>query len=937
MFEALQSKWKEFLLRMFDIRVGEFRRVWLMQLNVFLLILALWIIKPVVNAQFISRVGIDKLPLVFLLVALTALVVSTGYSRLLHRWPLNRVINRTYLISLVGLLSFAILMQTHLFQNWMAYIFYIGVALFGLVTTSQFWLLGNLVFNSLEAKRLFGFIGAGAIVGGIGGGYVTSTLAPLMDSQNLLFLAAGLLMISMFVNRSIWSTAVPVSDSSSKIIQPKSLHEYPLRLIRNSKHLTYLALIMGISVVVDKLVEFQFSSIASSRISDPDQLTAYFGFWFSTANLISLGIQLVLTQRLIAFLGVGRSLFVFPATMFASAATVLYTPVLWAGTTLKLIDISLKQSINKAATELLILPIPMAIKSQAKTFIDIFVDTTATGIGGILLIFIVNGFHLSVRAVCIMILGLIGLWIYLVKRVRKEYALAFQEKLGMAQQTTLSKDFLLSDNSVASGIRRALQSGTSNQILFLLARIEESKNPRYMPDLLPLLNHQSPTIRQAALRALYYHTDHTITEQIEPLLKDPDDEVRSRAFSCLLAHTRQNRVQFIEDFLNDKDLAIRSAAIVGLATEARGNLVMQHLFNLEERLIAMQTEHLNDPEAEEVNKIMIARAIGYGKLAVFYPLLMTYMKDPNPAISKQAILSAGTSQDRIFLKLLLQFLSNPATNWAAQNAIAKYEPEEILPWLKERIRDKGITDAILMQMPALALNMDTQEAIDYLFELLQQPNQVVKFHTLEILHKMKTKFPHLKIGGKQILPLLMEEANVYRDTLALSYAAQRKGRIEKEDPNIIIVRKELIDLLENKLDSILERIFRVLGLSYPSGMMMPMLQDLHHQDPDIRMNTVELLDNILEPALKKVVIPIVETAIQDSLSEDMVSVLDLNVATEASCFHSLLKGEDEELKLTVLKLIEALHNPDLVYLIQMAAEDKNPMVSRVAKIYLEEE
>jgi AAA family ATP:ADP antiporter len=222
---------------------------------------------------------------------------------------------------------------------------------------------------------------------------MTSTLAPLMDSQNLLFIAAGLLMMSMYVNHSIWRTAVPLSDPSSKI-QPKSLHEYPLRLIRNSKHLTYLGLIMGISVVVDKLVEFQFSSIASSRILDPDQLTAYFGFWFSTANLISLGIQLVITQRLIAFLGVGRSLFVFPAAMFASAATVLYTPVLWAGTSLKLIDISLKQSINKAATELLILPIPMAIKSQAKTFIDIFVDTTATGIGGILLIFIVNGFHL---------------------------------------------------------------------------------------------------------------------------------------------------------------------------------------------------------------------------------------------------------------------------------------------------------------------------------------------------------------------------------------------------------------------------------------------------------------------------------------------------------------------------------------------------------------
>ena len=58
--------------------------------------------------------------------------------------------------------------------------------------------------------------------------------------------------------------------------------------------------------------------------------------------------------------------------LFAGAATVLYTPVLWTGTMLKVADISLKQSINKAATELLIMPIPMAIKSQAKTFIDCF-------------------------------------------------------------------------------------------------------------------------------------------------------------------------------------------------------------------------------------------------------------------------------------------------------------------------------------------------------------------------------------------------------------------------------------------------------------------------------------------------------------------------------------------------------------------------------------
>ena len=335
MFEALLSKGKDFFLRMFDIRVGEFRRVLLMQLNVFLLIQCLWIVKPVVNAQFLSTAGIDKLPLVFLLVALTALAVATAYSRLLNRIPLGIIMKRTYMISIFALISFAILLHLDFFKDWMSYVFYIGVALFGLITTSQFWLLGNLVFSSLEAKRLFGIIGAGAIAGGISGGYITSALAPLMDGKNILLVASAMLIVGMMINQRIWLTFVPEFNRTVQSRQTKTLHEYPLRLIRNSKHLTYLALIMGISVVVSKLIEFQFSSIASQRIQDPEKLTAFFGFWFSTANVISLGVQLLVTQRVLAALGVGRSLFVSPAVLFAGAAAVLYTPVLWAGTSLK--------------------------------------------------------------------------------------------------------------------------------------------------------------------------------------------------------------------------------------------------------------------------------------------------------------------------------------------------------------------------------------------------------------------------------------------------------------------------------------------------------------------------------------------------------------------------------------------------------------------------
>jgi AAA family ATP:ADP antiporter len=580
----------------------------------------------------------------------------------------------------------------------------------------------------------------------------------------------------------------------------------------------------------------------------------------------------------------------------------------------------------------------MAIKSQAKTFIDVFVDTTATGIGGILLIFIVNGLNFSVRAVCIMILVLICIWIYFAIRVRKEYVLAFQNTLGIPRQEPKKKDFRISDADVADGIRNTLQSGSVKQILFLLARIEESKDARLIQDAIPLLSHVSPKVREAALRCLAFHTDHTVAQQIEPLLKDPNEEVRSRAFSTLLAHTRHNRVHFIDDYLNDKDPAVSGAALVGLASEARDNPVMQRLFNLEQRLLEKinQTGLLQDTETEEANKILIARTIGNGKLVTYYPLLLNYMNDENPAVVKQAIRSAGNSQDPDFVKMLLGFLAKKSTRASAQKALAKYEPAEILPILTEVRGEKGTVQKILVRLPSIAETMDTQQAIDYLFGLVQRREPAVRLEAIKTLHKMKRKFPHLTISGKRVMPILMEEIDLYKNILAMSYAARHDESHEGE-PEIMMARKELLELLERRSERVLEHIFWILGLTYPPGIILPLFKDLRHKDPQIRINTIELLDNILEPTLKKVVISIVETAIMETQSNEVLARLEIPLPTEYTCFESLIKGHDEALKMAALTLIKNLDDPQFAHLLHIAVADENSKVKTYAEKLLEKE
>ena len=924
---------RSILLRRMDIREGELRRVWFMQLNLFLLILCLWIIKPVVNAQFLSVVGIDKLPSAFLMVALTALIVSISYSKLLSRLPLGTIMKRTYLISIICLLSFAVLMHFHLFRAWISYLFYIGVALFGLITTSQFWLMGNMVFSSLEAKRLFGFIGAGAITGGIIGGYVTSSLAPLLNSSNLLFLAVILLSISMWVNHKIHLHFVPAQHSSLPVHQPKQFHQYPLRLIGASKHLTFLALIMGISVIVDKLVEFQFSSIASSEISDQDELTAFFGFWFSTSNVVSLLFQLFITQKLVALLGVGRSLLVFPGTLFSGTLLVLFSPVLWAGTTLKLMDISLKQSINKAATELLVLPVPMAIKAQAKTFIDVFVDTTATGIGGIILIFIINGLNLSVRAVCMMIIVLISLWIYLAIRARKEYIKSFQDKLGLQGQKHRRKEYMAWDEDVVSGIRNVLKDGSTKQILFMLSKIEESKDVRLMPDTIPLLKHHAAEVRESALRCLYYHKDPRLVSEVEPMLKDPDSDVRSRAFSCLLAHTDEDRIRFADNYLSDKDPAIRAAALIGLATEARDNPQLQKTYNLMQRVqdTLNSTGQLRDPEEKKANTIAVIRAIGYGRIDAFYPVLLSYTGDPDPEIATQALLAIGNTQVPQHVEILLDHLEHKSTRKSARKALAKYEPSELLPLLEKFMASGHLKNEVMIQLPSLAKFMDTEQAIEFLFTIYQRGQSELKNEALETLHVMKMKFPHLNIRTKRIQRILNNETLTYKKILSLQFATQNILDTYRDQPEISRAVNTLLGSLDMTLQNILKQIFLSLRILYPDEAILPLVKDLRSQDPTTRANALELLDNILSPIQKHTIMPVAESLLDSKLSNEIPVRLTLTIPSMYVCFETILKSGNDQLKMDVLGVIEVLDITEFMPLLKQATKDEHEKIRMTAQ------
>ncbi|MGB3467434.1 MAG: Npt1/Npt2 family nucleotide transporter, partial [Cyclobacteriaceae bacterium] len=415
--------------KIFDIRRGEMKVTLLLQGYIFLVVATLLIIKPAVNALFISELGPDSLPSAYLLVALAAVLSSYVYTKATQRFDIQVIIRFTLIISIVLLIVLGVLLHLKMVNGIVLYLFYAIVAIYGVLATSQFWMMANLVFNVREAKRLFGFIGSGAIVGGIFGGYLTTFLTPLVGGENLFFVAAFFLVLSLPVPEILWKMKMSHLSTFRHKKRQLPREENPITLIKSSKHLLYITAIVATGVFVARLVDYQFSSIAVSKFSDTDELTSFFGFWLSTFNLISLVLQLFLTRRIVGLWGVGKSLMLLPILLFFGGVVFLVFPELLFVTLLKGIDVSLKQSVNKSAMELIALPLPVSLKKKTKAYIDVVIDSLATGLAGVILILFINAAEVPPYFISVIVMILTIIWGYFVFKIRKEYFLLFRENL----------------------------------------------------------------------------------------------------------------------------------------------------------------------------------------------------------------------------------------------------------------------------------------------------------------------------------------------------------------------------------------------------------------------------------------------------------------------------------------------------------------------------
>lgn len=862
MHEKVFTYLKPFIYRTFDIREGEFKKARLMMFQIFLIISSLLVVKPAVNALFLDHFGARQLPMAFVVVSIMAAIGSLFYSKMLIKRSLHKVSQGTLWIAMLSFALFAILLKANILTGVVLYVFYIWISIFGVLAASQFWILANLIFNPREAKRLFGFIGAGAIAGGIFGGYLATLIASTLGSEYVILGGSFLLIGAILVNRRIHFHLVQgKTGNTSELIQVATKIENPIRLIKNSRHLTYLALIIAVGVIVAKLVEYQYSAIASARIPDPDKLTAFFGVWFSTINLVSLIIQLFLTRKVVGVFGVGLSLLFLPLAIIFGTFAVLFFPELWAAVVVKMADGTLKQSVNKSAIELLALPIPAEIKKQTKSFIDVFVDSAATGVGGIILLFLIIGLNLPVQFVSVIIILLIIVWIYLVKKVRVEYLEQFKKKLGefKGHQAELLEG--LDKQSILESLKAVLLGGNVAQILFILKSVSEIRDERLVEAIYDLLAHESDEVRVQALKSLYFLYSVDYCENIRKLTSDPNESVRIAAFEYLVEHLKDNRLDEIKAFLNHEDIKIRDSALMALAKETKGNIELQEQLGILDFVRKKKVKidiAADEKERKRISKLIL-RIVGLGRIPLFYSFIHQHLSVAEKDLVLVSIESAGFTQDEQFIQPLLDVVDEPYFMQAASVALGGYGVE-IFNHLPQNAEDFVHWAKLGPFLPKVIAQVDSQKSADYLVNVIIWDRSDMENTAIESLAKLLHRYRHLSVSKKKLRLLLHREVRDFEDQVN-NYLEENKDFIDSKQ-----VQSEPL-IRQKEIQRILYRVCRILSFVYDEDIMNQVYESLVSGDESDSINATELLDNYLEAMVKPLVIPMIELTIAESISK----------------------------------------------------------------------
>lgn len=835
--------------RFLDVRPGEGLPVLLTFLYISSVVAAFLLAKPIRNGLFLGQNGPYALVYVYAAVPLVLSLFVPVYTRVAARFGARTVTVGTLIFFSSNVVLFWLAFRYRRFEL-LPGIFYVWVNCFGVIAPVQAWSFANSLFDTRQAKRLFGLVGSGASLGAITGGVLARFLVePVGGPVNLMLVLAGLILFSAAIvtvanmktrRAGLTRRGRPVSRPFSETWQE----------IIGSRYLRLIAGLVFVVAVATQWTTFQLNVVAGQKFgADMTALTRFFGAFNVTLGIVSFVLQLLVTGRLLRTWGLAATILALPLALTTGNLFILLVPAFWPVLLTNACDQGLRFSVDKATYELLYLPIPAGERVHVKTAIDIVVNRVADGVGAVLLglatqgFFMLPGLQLGVSGTAALNMVALAIWLGLGWRLRGEYVRTIQDSIHRHRIDTERDTTAGSERTAADVLREKLAAADPTEVRYALELIEGQRSRRWHVALRPLLSHPDPDIRRRALGILSMGGDDEIADRVPSMLRDPDIGVRTEALLYLSRESGADPLRQIQELGDFEDFSIRAGTAAFLAAPGSSQ-------NLEAARVILEGM-ASSPGADGVrDRMEAARLIGAISDPSLIDLLPPLIADSNTEVAREAVRSAHRAASEELVAPLILALGRQEIADDAADALARFG-NVVVPEVAIALRNDGVPVEVRRELPTVLVRIATAEAERALVGSLLESDGTVRHRIIASLNKLRNARPDIQIDPTVIEVLLAAEiAGHYRSYQMLG---PLRTQMKDDDP--------VLQGLQHSMEQELERIFRLMALLFPHAGLHDAYVGVRSSNSIVRANALEFLDNVLKPELRHVLVPLLDSQV----------------------------------------------------------------------------
>ena len=827
---ALSARLASFL----HVRDGEGRLVSLMMALMFVPSAGAAIGVSSAESLFLSRVGADALPMLYVALGLVTIVTTLGVTALLGRF--SPIACYSLIPVAIVLLLLAARFLVGLEVDGIYQLLWVAVFLFDTFMRLVLWGIAGMSFDTRQAKRLFSLFVAAGILGFSVGGVLTGSLVKLLGTENLLLAWAASLLVGFGLTQAIMHATGTAESSSMKRIRRRRSGrvrndlQAGIQYVRSSRLMRWIALSALLFQALYFLLAFPFSKAVEMQYPVEDEMTAFLGVFRGLTTGSALLVSVLIATRFNARFGLMAGFLVLAVFDLLGFATLSVMSTFMAVVVFRYMHETWQSGITRTAWFAQFNVVPPVRREQTR----MFVNGVCLQIGVVLVGLTLLASNKLMATQPLYIIGAVvaGLTLFAVFRAREAYLSALVDALRAGRPHVFSNEedpfSSFQQDAAAMNVAIAGLSDPDPAVRRVAADILSNLNvPEAASTLENALSDGDVDVRIAVLPALARLNATAAWDKVVACLSDPEPAVRAQAIATLrrLASSSSDFPVHVQPLLDDPVPSVRAMAAVSLLAADPHQRAEQTL-----REMALCDDAQSRVEA--------FKALGIWGDAAAYEPLEAGLADAQPAVRRAAACALADIDDPRCADTLIKALSD---------------------------KDRSVRETLATSIAAVGL-----PAVEGTVKALADPD--------------------LEVGALLALEMLPVDAHTdsvrayarNRVTKALHYhrLLRQAERLPRKDDRAHL----LIDSLQYTAMHHAFNALRAIGALDRSDAVSVAIDSLKSADPLQRANALETLDSIADRDTIRPVLRLWESGHEDDASRG-------NPAPEEALRESLSDGD----------------------------------------------